>query len=327
MSSIATPFLYRNLVLDFSYDTYTYADILELFEAVIMCEGLRFVKTLQIGRLSGKMVAFFGRLISRLQDHSLLSFKWSQGCPPLDSQLLYIWEHQLNIQYIDFGQLHNVKWTRPWKVLKFPQKYVEVSITLPLEDDFLARFDLSCMRSLKIFMHLRVERIPSCISANMVHITNLQLWFVPLAIDIQLDRISDLMSLGIYSCDGTSSILSNFRNPKLKEFRLELQRKDSFRDSVEAISFIKGFQGLETLMVYLPDERLLKNWMDPISTAHNGTLRNLALLYNSYVGRSNYFNLTEGYEDYVYDAVMACPRLVQLELPSTWGQMEMNFKV
>lgn len=66
----------------------------------------------------------------------------------------------------------------------------------------------------------------------------------------------------------------------------------------------------------------LQNWMDAISTAHNGTLRNLALL--DYKGKDIY---SEGCGDFVYDAVMACPRLVQLELPTGWGRTEMDFKV
>lgn len=256
MSSVATQFLYRDLVLDFPYYTGAPEDLLELIEAVTMCDGLRFVKTLQIGPIRQKMLSLFGRLISRLQDHSLLAFKWDYRHPPLDSQLLYIWEHQWNIQSIDFiDNVHTVESIQPWKGLKFPQKYVDISVKLPLEDDFLARFDLSCMRSLTMIMDTDAEKLPSCISANMGHITNLELWFVPLGMDIQLDRITSLVSLGLYSCDGTGSVLSNFTNPKLKEFRVKFEEDDPLQDGfIAPISFIKGLHGLETLVVYLPDQ-------------------------------------------------------------------------
>lgn len=184
MSSVATQFLYRDLVLDFLFNTGAPEDILEVFEAVTMCDGLRFVKTLRIGPIGPEMVALFGRLISRLQDHSLVAFTWDECQPPLDSQLLYIWEHQWNIQSISFiDRAHTAESIKPWEGLKFPQKYVDISFKLPLEDDFLAKFDLSCMRSLTMEMKTHADKLPSCISANMVHITNLQLWFVPLDMD------------------------------------------------------------------------------------------------------------------------------------------------
>lgn len=223
-----------------------------------------------------------------------------------------------------------MKLRKPWKGIKFPQKYIDMSHGLPLDDDFLVRFDLSWLRSL----HLDIEyndakKLPSCISASMVHITNFWLRNVPLAMDIQLDRLSALVSLDI--CCGhksRTSILLNFTNPKLKEFRLYfLVDDDPLQDVMTPISFIKRFHGLETLQVYLSEQCRLKNWMDAISMAHKDTLRYLALLDYTFPDRSGYDS--EGWKELylVYDAVIACLRLVQLQLPNQWGRMEMDFKV
>lgn len=222
MSSVATQSLYRDLVLHMSYNKDALEYILKVLEAVSMCEGLRFVKTLKIGPMKPEMVELFDRLISRLRDHSLVDFKWDAGEPPLNSQLVYIWEHQRNIQSIHLVEVAGtIKSIQPWKGLKFPQKYVHISLELPLEDDILAKLDLSCLRALTVRSYCR-SGLPSCISANMVHITNLELYHISFfEMDIQLDHINSLVSLGIYFCTGTSSVLSNFTNPNLKEFRVQ----------------------------------------------------------------------------------------------------------
>lgn len=169
-----------------------------------------------------EMVELFDRLISRLRDHSLLDFKWDTGEPPLNSQQVYIWDHQWNIQSIHLTEgAGTVKSIQPWKGPKFPQKYVHISLELPIEDDILAKLDLSCLRALKVRSYCR-SGLPLCISANMIHITNLELHHISFfEMDTQLDRISSLVSLGIYFCAGTSSVLSNFTKPNLKEFRVQ----------------------------------------------------------------------------------------------------------
>lgn len=302
-----------------------------------MCDGLRFVKTLRIGPMKPEMIELFDRLISRLRDHSLVDFKWDIDDPPLNSQLVYIWDHQWNIQsiYLTRGAV-TVKSIQPWKGLKFPQKYVHISLDLPLEDTILAKLDLSCLRTLTVGSYCR-NGLPLCISANMVHITNLELHYVSFyEMDIQLDRMSSLVSLKIHFCVGTSSVLSNFRNPNLKEFRVQFgwnvyEDEDSLdEDFLAQFSFIKRFQGLETLVVDMPDQRhhCLKDLIDAISVAHNDTLRNLALLDACALGDSfRYIYDSEWCTDSVYDALMACPRLVQVELPTGWRRKEKDFKV
>ena len=71
---------------------------------------------------------------------------------------------------------------------------------------------------------------------------------------------------------------------------------------------------------------LLKVLTDGISL-HNATLRYLALLDDSDRGSFQQVNDLEGCRNSVYDTVMACPRLIQLELPMGWGSKEMNLKV
>lgn len=337
MSSVATQFLYSDLVLHISYNKDALEYILKILEAVSMCEGLRFVKTLKIGPMKPEMVEHFGRLISRLRDHSLVDFKWDAGEPPLDSQLVYIWDHQWNIQSIHLIEVAGtIESIQPWKGLKFPQKYVNISLELPLEDNILAKLDLSCLRALTVRSYCS-SGLPSCFSAHMVHITNLELHYVSFfEMDIQLDRFSSLVSLGIYFCAGTSSVLSNFTNPNLKEFRVQFdwnayEEENSLEeDFIAQFSFIKRFQGLETLVVDIPDQRhyCLKDLIDAISFAHNDTLRNLALLDACALRDSAKYIYDSGCcTDSVYDAVMACPRLVQLELPTEWSRKENDFKV
>lgn len=156
MSSVATRFLYRDLVLHVSYNKDALEYTLKVLEAVSMCEGLRFVRTLKIGPMKPEMVELFDRLISRLRDHSLLDFKWDAGEPPLNSQLLYIWDHQWNIQSIHLTEVAGtVKSIQPGKGPKFPQKYVHISLELLIEDDILAKLDLSCLRALKVRSYCR----------------------------------------------------------------------------------------------------------------------------------------------------------------------------
>ena len=321
------------------YNKYSLEVILKALEAVSMCDGLRFVKTLKIGPMKPEMVALFDRLISRLQDHSLVDFKWDAGEPPLNSQLAHIWDHQWNIQSIDLIRLADtVKSIPPWNGLKFPQKYVHISLRLPLEDDFLAKLDLSCMRALTLSSYCS-DGLPSCISANMVHITNLELRYTSFfQMDIPLDRITSLVSLGLLFCVGISSVLSNFTKSNLKEFRVQFgwdgYESDYLldRDFRALFSFLKGFQGLETLVIDMPDQRhsfsLLNDLIDVISLAHNDTLKNLALL-DACASRdtAEYIYDSETCRNSVYDAVMACPRLVQLELPTGWGRKEKDFEV
>lgn len=97
--------------------------MVDLVEAVSMCDRLRYVKTLKIGAIEGRMVAIFDCLISRLQDHSLVNFEWDSDRAPLNSQLAYIWDRQWNIQSIDIIDMMVVKAVRPWKSLKFTSIY------------------------------------------------------------------------------------------------------------------------------------------------------------------------------------------------------------
>ena len=94
VSSVATQFLYRNLVLDFPSLTAACEREISVFDAALMSDGLRFVKTLKVGPIRGKTVALFDHLMSRFQDHSLVNFEWDPDEPPLNSQLRYIWDHQ-----------------------------------------------------------------------------------------------------------------------------------------------------------------------------------------------------------------------------------------
>lgn len=64
--SIATQFLYRNLVLDNLNEECAQKEKLD----VVKADGLRFVKTLKVGPITGKMVTLFDHLIFKLQDHS-----------------------------------------------------------------------------------------------------------------------------------------------------------------------------------------------------------------------------------------------------------------
>ncbi len=348
MSSVASQFLFRDLELNIP--SYHHNDALEkmlsTFEAVTMCDGLKFVKTLKVGPIEGKMIELFDRLISRLQDHSLVNFEWDAGAPPLNSQLAYIWGHQSNIRSIDLIDVTDaVKAVQPWKDLKFPQKYENISLNTPLEEDFVAKLDLSCMRTLTVEW-IDFEELPSSISDHMIHITNLKLHSITFfGVGFELDQIASLVSLGLYGCDDTALVLSNFKNPKLKEFHIECDWDeieeemleedfdwDDNEDFVAQFSFIRGFQGLETLVIAMPDRRhpasLLKNLTDSISLEHNDTLRRLALLdaCNPIKGGKYTFGTTES-RNSVYDAVMVCPHLVDLELPTEWKTKELDFKV
>lgn len=348
MSSVATKFLFRDLELDIPYDDNdALEEMLSTFEAVAMCDGLRFVKTLKVGRIEGKMIALFDRLIFRLPDHSLKNFEWDAGAPPLNSQLAYIWDHQSNIRCIDLTDITDVvKVIQPRNNLKFPQKYENISLRLPLEEAFLARLDLSCMKTLTVECFAFNEKLPLPISDHMVHITNLQLYSIIFSdVDLELDRIASLVSLGLYGCNDTITVLSNFKNPKLKEFRtecdwdeieVEMSMEDynwaSNQDFEAPFSFIRGFRGLETLVITMPDCRhpgiFLRDLTDSISLKHNDTLRRLALLDAcNPKDRGRYtFNTTES-RNSVYDAVMVCPHLVDLELPTEWETKVIDFKV
>ena len=346
VSSVATQFLYRNLVLDFPCLTAACEKEVNVFDAVLMSDGLRFVKTLKVGPIRGKTVALFDHLMTRLQDHSLVNFEWDPDEPPLNSQLRYIWGHQWNIQSIDLTEITNaVQTVQPCEGHRFPQKYVHLSLSLPLEEDLSKKLDLAYMTALTVIWN-DDERLPSWISAHMIHITNLQLhdiWFS--AGDLKLDQITSLISLGLYRCGESGSILSNFKNPKLKHFHIEFDWYDFGAEMLDEdyewdvdedfqaqFSFIRSFQGLETLVIEVPDRRhpasFLESLVDSISLEHNDTLRHLALLdaCKPKEGGKYKWDSIESRRS-VYDAVMACPRLVQLELPTEWRMKEMDFKV
>lgn len=154
--------------------------MLKSLTAVSMCDGLKFVKILKIERLCGRYTPFKGRfvreilalfdhLITRLQDHSLLEFKWCPDNPPLDSQVTYIWEHQWNIQSFDLYSLnYSDQLDQWWKDLMFPQKYIDITLPAPLKADFLAKFDLSCMRSLTVMAIPLRNDVSSCIQPTWV---------------------------------------------------------------------------------------------------------------------------------------------------------------
>ena len=176
-----------------------------------MSDGLRFVKTLKVGPIKGKMFALFDRLISRLQDHSLVNFEWDARWPPPDSQLLYIWAHQWNIQSVDLTNIIQI--VQLHEGLRFPQKYVHLSLILPLKHNKVLskRIDLTHMTALTVIWE-DVVRLPSHISDNMIHLTNLQLYHIPLrAPDLELDQITSLVTLGIHRCADSGSILSEFK--------------------------------------------------------------------------------------------------------------------
>lgn len=185
---------------------------------------LRYVKTLKIGAIEGRMVAIFYCLISRLQDHSLVHFEWDSDRAPLNSQLAYIWDHKWNIQSIDIIDMMVVKAVRPWKSIKFPQKYVHISLEWPRQEDhegFLEKLDLSCMNSLRV--KWAFSRLPSSISTNLIQITNLKLHdIVFFDENFELDSFASLLTLGLYRCMGAASILSNFKNPKILYWMLSM---------------------------------------------------------------------------------------------------------
>ena len=272
MSSVATQFLYRNLVLDIPSDTAAFEKERNAVEAVLMSDGLRFVKTLKVGLIKGKMVALFDRLISRLQDHSLVDFEWDAVGPPLNSQLLYIWDHQWSIQSGDFTNITNaVQTVQLCEGLRFPQKYAHLSLILPLKKSLSKRIDLTHMTALTVISEGGGRFcLPSCISANTIHITNLQLHYVFFsafsAPNLELDQITSLVTLGIHRCAGSGSILSKFKNPKLKHFHIEFWfdfEVETFGEDCEwmdehfeaQFSFIRSFRGLETLAINVPDQR------------------------------------------------------------------------
>ena len=228
-----------------------------------MCDGLKFVKTLKVVPIKDRMVTVFDRLISRLRDHFLVDFEWDALEPPLDSQLLYIWNHQRNIQSIDLANITDtVKAVQPWDGLTFPQKYVHISLKLRLKKCFLEKIDFSRMRALTI-KYSAENKIPTCISAYWIHITNLQLHSIFFFhLDLELDRLASLVSLGLYCCMDTDVLLSNFKDPKLKDFHIEYEwdyfepampNEDYewtfYKDLVSQFSFIRRFQGLETLVI------------------------------------------------------------------------------
>ena len=347
MSSVATQFLYRNLVLDFPYLTAADEKEVDVFGAVLMSDGLRFVKTLKVGPIRGKTVAFFDRLIRQFQDHSLVNFEWDPDKPPFNSQLHYIWDHQWNIRSIDLTNITNaVQTVQPSGGLRFPQKYVDLSFSLPLEDDLSKKLDLAYMTALTVKWDDSAEWLPSLISASMNHLTNLQLHHIDFfERDLKLDQITSLVSLGLYRCSESGLVLSNFKNPKLKHFHIEFDWDELDEDLLDEdyewtvdedfkaqFSFIRSFQGLETLIIDVPDRRhpasFLENLVNSISLDHNNTLRHLALLDSckSTDGDKYSYDTTESRSS-VFDAVMACPHLVQLELPTEWRTKEMNFKV
>ena len=189
--------------------------------------------------------------------------------------------------------------------------------------------------------------LPPGISTHLIHITNLQLYYVSFfSLYLKLDQITSLISLRLYRCLDSSSILSNFKNPKLKHFHMESEWHDYDYDSESEedygwvmdedfegqFSFIRSFQGLETLAIEVPDQRhpagLLKNLVESISLDHNDTLRHLALFDACMLKDcSRYKYGTTESRNSVYAAVMACPHLIQLELPTEWRTKELDFKV
>ncbi|MCJ1344273.1 hypothetical protein MMC31_002476 [Peltigera leucophlebia] len=343
LSSVATQFLYRDLVLDIPCDESARDAKLDLVQAVSMCDGLRYVRSLKVGPLEGRMVAIFDHLISRLQDHSLVYFGWDCDNPPLDSQLSYIWEHQRNIQSIDFMDMTNVvSAARAWKDDKLPQKYVHLSMDWPLpiprdSEDFLEKLDLSCISSLAVGWYFWTK-LPPSLSANSNQITNLKLY--DLCLDgLVLDQFASLLRLELYRCSGLAFAFSTFEYPKLKDFRVETRWKhppeedecvedEDFKDQY---LFIRKFQGLETLAIEIPDERhdgsCLKNLTDSISLEHNSTLRCLALLdaCNPVYGDLYVCNRKKS-RNSLLDAVSTCTHLIQLELPTEWDTKKLDFK-
>lgn len=186
------------------------------------------------------------------------------------------------------------------------------------------------------------EPLPSPIPDHLVHLTNLQVHSILVEGEFELDQIASLVSLVLYKCDGTIALLSKFKNPKLKDFRtaclwdnietemaMGMSEEDynwSMNREFEApFSFISRFRGLETLVITMPDCRhpgiFLRDLTDSISSKHNDTLRRLALTDAcNPEDRGKYtFDTTESRKS-VYDAVMVCPHLVDLELPTEWTQ-------
>lgn len=62
--------------MDFPLVTAAGEKNVDIFDAVLMTDGLKFLKTLRVGSIWGKRVAFFDRLMSQFQDHSSVDFEW-----------------------------------------------------------------------------------------------------------------------------------------------------------------------------------------------------------------------------------------------------------
>lgn len=204
-------------------------------------------------------------------------------------------------------------------------------------ENFLEKLELSCMRE------LTVERPEFLyhLSAHLIQITSLQLHRIYLSDrDLELDWFTSLLGLGLYRCEGVSSILPKSKNPKLKDFRIELEPVWSYygyrqaygKDFKEQISSVRRLQGLETLVIEVPDQKhpanLLENLTDSISLEHNDTLRYLSLLNvcKPEDGDTRPVETTNSMNS-IRNAILTCTHLVQLDFPTEWGTKEDDFKV
>lgn len=338
ISAIATELLYRNLVLDTVCKPSMRRDILNLLKAVSMSNGLKFVKTLKIGPIKDDMINLFGLLISRLKDHSLLSFEWDTNNPPIPAQLRYLWDHQWNIESIDLSELKDtIETIQPRKNQKSHQKFVHISFEWPGDQFSLQKLDLSSLEAMTVKMDFW-GNLPSYMSDTLIQITKLDIQNIHLDYSsLDLNCFPSLLRLEFYHCMGTGSVLSNFQNPHLKDLRIKPDWDDLYEDVFEddfeeQFSFIRRFQGLETLSIEVPDQRnsasLLEALIYSISSVHHGTLKYLTLLDACGLGDANFYeSITTDSRRSLYDAVIVCTHLIQLELPSDWTTKERDFGV
>lgn len=284
------------------------------------------------------MINHFDLLISRLEDHSLLGFEWDTNNPPIPAQLAYLWNHQWNIESIDLLELNDTIETIELRGnQKFHQNFIHVSFEWPGNQLSLQKLDLSSLKAMTVKMDFW-GNLPSYLSDTLIQITKLDIHHIHLDYsNLELDWFPSLLRLEFYHCVGTGSVLSNFENPHLKDLRIKPDWDDLYEDVFkedfeEQFSFIRRLQGLETLVVEVPDQRHSASLFEAltyfISSVHHRTLKYLTLLDACGLTDANcYETITPESQQTLYDAVIVCTHLIQLELPSDWTTKERDFDV
>ncbi len=343
VSTIVTPLLYENLILDSGDDIYR---MVNTTKQVSMSNNLRFVRTIKIKSFplwltDVRMFEYLRILISNLPEHSLKRMDYTAEYPPWCELMDYLRSHQENICNFIFDE-------RNHKKTHF--NTTQGSSSLPSHANFSEyRISHTLLSTISvIFTYVSGIHSPMDHPKHMFFgITHLHFhdWESHSGRYPPLDQFPSLTDLTLQDCNTLGWALYDYLHPIVKHLRIQTRSdtRNTGVDFEELILLLHRFKGLSSFAL-VTDRSLRMSPAHLIRLAdgiewHKDTLERFIFNDSSYIDetydlKSSLMQVTKGLNVAAREAalcmlrlVMKCKKLSHLEIPFCLDGLIDDFQV